>query len=116
MGRRLRVAALVLLVVLPSAGHAQAAPKPQRDTWLGSDKVKHFFLAGFIESMTFGVLQAAGANRHAAFNGAIGAAAIASIGKEVHDKKTKGLFSLGDLTWDALGAGAAGLVLRKTQR
>ena len=73
-------------------------------------------MSAFIESMTFSGLQAAGASRNAAFAGAIGTTAAFGIGREIHDKKTKGLFSLGDLTWDAVGAGAAGLVLRKTQR
>jgi hypothetical protein len=78
--------------------------------------VKHFFMSAFIESMTFSGLQAAGASRNTAFAGAIGTTAAFGIGREIHDKKTKGLFSLGDLTWDAVGAGSAGLVLRKTQR
>jgi uncharacterized protein YfiM (DUF2279 family) len=107
---------LVALIAIPSPAHPQSAPKRQRDSWLGADKVKHFFLSAFIESMTFSGLQAAGASRRAAFTGAIGTTAALAIGREVHDKKTKGLFSLGDLAWDAAGAGAAGLVLRKTQR
>ena len=40
----------------------------------------------------------------------------ASIGREIHDRKTKGLFSFADLVWDALGAGAALLIINKTQK
>jgi putative lipoprotein len=89
---------------------------PQRDTWLGPDKVKHFFMAAFVESVAFSGLEAAGGGRNTAFAGAIGTTVVVSIGREVHDKRTKGLFSLGDLFWDAIGAVAAGEVLRHTQR
>ncbi|MEP6904462.1 MAG: hypothetical protein ABI875_00185 [Gemmatimonadales bacterium] len=78
--------------------------------------MKHFFMSAFIESMAFSGLQAAGAGRNSAFAGAVGATAAFGIGREIHDRKTKGLFSLGDLTWDAAGATSAWLVLRKTQR
>ena len=64
-------------------------------------------MSAFIESMTFSGLQAAGASRNTAFAGAIGTTAAFGIGREIHDKKTKGLFSLGDLTWDGVGTGAA---------
>ena len=120
MAKRWRVPAiailLVALIAIPSPAHPQSAPKHQRESWLGSDKVKHFFMSAFIESMTFSGLQASGARRSTAFAGAVGATAAFGIGREIHDKKTKGLFSLGDLTWDGVGAGAAWLVLRKTQR
>lgn len=82
----------------------------------GIDKVKHFFIAGFIETVAFAGAQAAGSSRSTARSVAIGTAAVASIGREIHDGRTKGLFSIRDLAWDALGAGAALLVLNKTQR
>ena len=115
----MRLAASILVVAvlaITSVAQPQAAPKRPRDSWFGADKVKHFFMSAFIESMTFSGLQAAGASRNTAFAGAIGTTTAFGIGREIHDKKTKGLFSVGDLTWDAVGAGAAGLVLRKTQR
>ena len=115
----MRLAASILVVAMlaiSSVAQPQSAPKHPRDSWFGADKVKHFFMSAFIESMTFSGLQAAGASRNTAFAGAIGTTAAFGIGREIHDKKTKGLFSLGDLTWDAVGAGSAGLVLRKTQR
>lgn len=116
----MRLAKAILLVIalaIPSLAQPQSAPKPHpRDTWLGADKVKHFFMSAFIESMTFSGLQAVGASRNTAFAGAVVTTVGFGIGKEMHDKKTTGLFSFGDLTWDAVGMGAAGLVLRKTQR
>ena len=87
-----------------------------RDSWFGPDKVKHFFISALIESVTFSGLQATGASRGSAFAGAIATTAAFGIAREIHDKRTKGLFSVPDLTWDAAGGGAALLVLRSTQR
>lgn len=94
---------------------AQAHHTRERDSWFGADKIKHFFMSAFIESVTFSGLQAAGAHRNAAFAGAVGAAAAAGVAKELYDKRTKGLFSVRDLTWDGLGTGAGLVMLRSTQ-
>ena len=109
----LAIAASVAL--MPGALVAQSPAKP-RDSVIGVDKVKHFFISGFVESMTFAGLQAAGANRSPARTVAISATAIVSLGREIHDRKTKGLFSLGDLLWDTIGATAGILLINKTQR
>jgi uncharacterized protein YfiM (DUF2279 family) len=103
------------IVVVPAALAAQSPAKP-RDSILGVDKVKHFFISGFVESMTFAGLQAAGANRSPARTAAISATAIVSLGREIHDRKTKGLFSFRDLLWDTIGATAGLILINKTQR
>jgi uncharacterized protein YfiM (DUF2279 family) len=100
----------------PVTLQAQAKHVAQEDRLIGPDKLKHFFIAGFVESMTFAGLQAANANRGTARTAAIGLTAAVSIGREVHDRKTKGLFSVRDLAWDAIGATAALLVINKTQK
>ncbi len=110
--RRLLIVAASLSLAAPL--HAQK-PKPA-DPVFGVDKVKHFFIAGFVESMSFAGMQAAGSNRSTARISALSATAIVSVGREIHDKKKKGLFSVRDLAWDAIGASAALLVLNKTQR
>ena len=102
---------LILAIALPAQAQK---PKPP-DPVIGVDKVKHFLIAGFVESMTFAGLQAAGANRSNARASALTVTAIVSVGREVHDKRKKGLFSVRDLAWDAIGTGAALLVLNKTQ-
>ena len=109
---------IIVLALMLSTGalSAQTHSTKPKDSAFGPDKVKHFLIAGFVESVTFAGLQAAGANRSAARSGAMAAVAGASIGREIHDKKTKGLFSIGDLVWDALGAGAALLLINKTQK
>jgi uncharacterized protein YfiM (DUF2279 family) len=110
------VVGVMALALMPSAARAQSPPPKPRDSIIGVDKVKHFFIAGFVESMTFAGLQAAGANRSPARTAAISATAIVSIGREIHDRRTKGLFSVRDLLWDTIGASAALLVINKTQR
>jgi len=65
--------------------------------------------------MAFAGAQAAGAGRGTARVTGIGAAVAVSLGREIHDRKTKGLFSVRDLAWDAIGTAAALLLLDRTQ-
>ena len=119
MLRSFRAISLVMLLAIaavPAVAGAQAERKRPRDSWLGPDKVKHFFMSAFIQSLTFSGLQLVGAKRNVAFAGAIGTTAAFGIGKELHDRRTKGLFSIADLAWDAAGAGAAMPLLLHTQR
>lgn len=101
---------------LASAAEAQSAGPRARDSILGIDKLKHFLLAGFVESVAFAGLQAAGADRSTSLAGAGATVVVVSFGRELRDRRTSGLFSVGDLVWDALGAGAAMLVLARVQR
>lgn len=87
-----------------------------RDTFLGPDKVKHFFMSAFIESAGFGGMQAIGVSRTTSIEAATAVTVAAGIGREIHDGITKHLFSFGDLTWDAIGTGAALLLISHTQR
>ncbi|MDQ3082384.1 MAG: alpha/beta hydrolase, partial [Gemmatimonadota bacterium] len=86
-----------------------------KDSLIGIDKLKHFLLAGFVEGVAFAGLQAAGASRIESLAVAGISAAAVSLGRERHDRRTTGLFSFGDLVWDALGAGAAMLVLTRVR-
>jgi putative lipoprotein len=106
---------LLAFAVAPPIASAQSPRTPQRDSWFGSDKIKHFLMSAFIQSLTFGGLQYAGANRNAAFLGSIGVTAAFGVGKEFHDKRIGEPFSLHDIVWDAGGAGAAIMMLRHTQ-
>jgi putative lipoprotein len=106
---------LIALVVL-SPVTATAQERPPRDHWFGADKLKHFFMSAFIESLTFSGLQAIGANRNTAFAGAVSATAGFAVGKEFWDRRVTGLFSYRDLVWDTAGAGAGLLVLRNTRK
>ena len=86
-----------------------------RDSWFGIDKIKHFFISAFIESVSYSALQAAKVNRRPALAGAIGVTAAFGVARELHDRRTPGnRFSYRDLTWDAIGAGAGVVLLRHT--
>jgi uncharacterized protein YfiM (DUF2279 family) len=88
---------------------ARAALAPQRDPWLGEDKLRHF-------SMSFAATAFAYAGARTAVEAgnarlAAGAAATAAgVAKEIHDARTGGWFSLRDLTWNLAGV-ALGLAL-----
>ena len=86
------------------------------DDWFGSDKLKHFFLAAFTQSVTYSALQLAGVRHDHALASAWVVTAGVSVGKELHDRKVKGLFSVRDLVWDAAGAGAATAVIYNAVR
>jgi uncharacterized protein YfiM (DUF2279 family) len=86
-----------------------------RDRWFGVDKIKHFFISAFIESVSYSVLQASNVKRRPALAGAIGVSATLGVAREIHDKRTPGnRFSYRDLTWDALGIGAGAVMLTHT--
>jgi uncharacterized protein YfiM (DUF2279 family) len=88
-----------------------------RDRWFGIDKLKHFFMSAFIESVSYSALQAARVNHRAAMTGAIGITAAFGIAREIHDSRNpKNHFSVKDLSWDALGAGAGVVLLSHTIR
>ena len=86
------------------------------DGWFGRDKLKHFLVSAFAQSVSYATLQAAGADRGTALGGATAVTASLAIGKEMVDRRRGGLFSGRDLVWDAAGAGAATLVLLHTER
>ena len=86
-----------------------------RDSWFGIDKIKHFFISAFIESVSYSALQAANVKRRPAMAGAIGVSAAFGVARELHDRRTPGNhFSYRDLTWDALGIGAGAVMLNRT--
>jgi len=93
---------------------AQAAVA--RDPWFGVDKIKHFFMSAFVTSVSFSAIQATGANRKTAMTGAVGASLAVGAAREIHNRRTTGLFSLKDLTWDAAGTAAAAAMLNQTRR
>jgi len=96
--------ALALQVVVP------------RDHWFGADKLKHFFVAAFTQSVTYSALQAVKVKHGDALAAAWVVTAGVSVAKEIHDRRTTGLFSVRDLVWDAAGAGVASLLLSHSVR
>ena len=114
--RRL-VASLIIALSLCSASPlgAQSARAKQGDPLFGVDKVKHFFMAGFVETLTFASLEALGTDKSPARAGAIAMTVGVSLGREIHDRRTKGLFSFRDLAWDFIGGAAAMLIINRTR-
>lgn len=91
------------------------APPPGADPWFGPDKVKHFFTAAFVQSVSYGALRATGLKSGPSLAGATVVTAAASFGKELWDATGRGTPSGRDLVWDGAGAGAASLLLMKTR-
>ena len=88
---------------------------PPGDKWIGTDKVKHFFMSAFVQSAAFSAARAAGAS-HASAQ-AIGGVTTGALGfaREVHDKRVGKIFSVKDLAWDAAGGVSAAALLRRTR-
>lgn len=91
------------------------APPPQ-DSWFGVDKVKHFFMSAFIQSVTYGTLRATNVDHRSSMYGAGAVTALFGVGKELRDRRAGSGFSVRDLAWDATGAGAAGILLDRARR
>lgn len=104
---------VLALALLLQGGVATSHPP---DRWFGADKVKHFFTSFFLQSVAYSSARAAGAGRGGSLAAASAATAIVGVGKEVRDRRSYGVFSYRDLTWDAAGAGLATLMLRHTER
>jgi uncharacterized protein YfiM (DUF2279 family) len=119
-GAALSLALAVLPQPLRSDPGGPGAPRPdsatQRDAWFGADKLKHFFVAAFTQTVAYSALQAARVRHDRALGGAWAVTAAVSVAKEFHDQRTTGLFSVRDLVWDAAGAGAASILLTGAQR
>ena len=100
---------MIVALALVAAVATQAGPLP------GADKVKHFFLSAFVQSVSFSVARAAGMDRASAR--AAAAVSTMSIGilKELNDRRVGGAFSAPDLAWDAAGALAAAAILNGTR-
>ena len=96
--------ALALTLVLP------------RDPWFGADKLKHFFIAAFTQSVAYNALRLGGVRHGGSVVGATTVSFGVSIGKELFDRKRSGLFSVRDLIWDAAGAGTATAIVERAQR
>ena len=102
--RSARVA--LLLVAFPLAA----------DGWFGADKMKHFFMSAFIQSIAYSSARAAGASHDGAFVSATAATVGFGIGREVYDGRVKKAFSYKDLVWDGAGLAAGMALVNKAQR
>jgi len=107
--RNRRVIGQALLAVLLLGPVSQDRPR-----WFGPDRLKHFFLSFFVQSAGYSVARAANLDRETALGAATAVTGVAAVSKEIWDRKRGTGFDRGDLVWDALGAGAASLLLVRT--
>ncbi len=85
------------------------------DSWLSADKVKHFFVSAFVESVSYSALRTARVSHDGALAGASTVTLMVGVGKEIHDDRSGKRFSVRDLAWDAAGAGAAAVLLSQSR-
>ena len=99
------IGALALAVVVAT----QENPLP------GGDKVKHFFMSAFVQTVAFSVARTAQLDRpDAQMMAGISTLSIGLL-KELNDRRVGRTFSAADLAWDAAGALAAAAILNGTQ-
>jgi hypothetical protein len=92
-----------------------AAMRGATDAWLGSDKFQHIWMSYATAAFTFAGVRAASGDSGTALWVALPVAAVAGLGKEVHDRRRGGIFSVRDLVADAVGIGAAYFLLREVR-
>lgn len=95
---------------------ALQAAAPPADHWFGADKLKHFFVSAFTQTVAYSALQAVHVRHRPAMTGAVAVTAVVGVTKEFHDRRTTGLFSVRDLVWDAAGTGVAVVLLEHAVR
>jgi putative lipoprotein len=102
---------------IPTRAGLRTPPPPQAatDSWFGSDKLRHFFMAFAVTGFAHAGLRALGAEGNAAVLGGVAVSLSAGLGKEVHDVRTGRGFSLRDLAWDLAGAAAGALLLDRAR-
>lgn len=102
---------LVLVLSLWAPGGAGGGG----DSWLSTDKVKHFFVSAFVQSVSYSALRTARVSHDGALAGASALTLLVGVGKEMHDARSGERFSVHDLVWDAAGAGAAAALLSQAR-
>ena len=101
-----------VIVTGPSMMSGRTSPA---DPWLSEDKFRHAAASWAAMVFTYAVVRSINDDRDVALAAALPATAGLGIAKEVVDRHRGGQFSLRDLAADALGAGAAWLLLREVR-
>ena len=105
---------MVKVIVLTFALHLPHASPPDR--WFAPDKVQHFFMSAFIQSIGYGGLRALDVSHGGALAGASAVTLTFGIGKELHDRRGAEGFGARDLVADVAGAAAASVLLDRARR
>jgi uncharacterized protein YfiM (DUF2279 family) len=104
--------ALAFVIAVGGGG----ANQPPPDRWFAPDKVKHFFMSAFVQSVAYSGIRATGRGGQSSLIGATVVTGITGVGKELWDARRGGTASVRDLVWDAAGAGAASALIVRTSR
>lgn len=99
-------------VVLAFALSLHAPPR----VTIAPDKVKHFFMSAFVQSLSYATLRTTGVDHDDALVAAGAATVALGVGKEVYDARAGRRFDVYDLAWDLAGAAAATAVLEQSRR
>ncbi len=99
-------------VVLAFALSLHAPPR----VTIAPDKVKHFFMSAFVQSLSYTTLRATGVDHDDALVTAAAATVALGVGKEVYDARAGRRFDAYDLAWDLAGVAAATAVLEQSRR
>ena len=94
---------------------AAARRAQPEDRWFAEDKMRHLAMAFATTGFSQAGARAAGATPDAATAIGVAASIVASLGKEVFDRKAGGHFSVRDLVWDAAGI-VLGVVMVRNAR
>lgn len=91
-------------------------PDPPRDSWLGEDKLKHFFVSFAVTSLAASGARAAGLSRDASTLVGVGTGVGVGAWKEWRDRSVEGSTpSVRDFAWDVAGVGIAGAIQTQTR-
>ena len=102
------------LLIAFTIGGGQPTAYPDR--WFAPDKVQHFFMSAFIQSVGYSAFRQAGMTHRSSLVGASAITFSVGAGKELWDATGRGDPSLKDLTADVAGAAAASVLLNQTRR
>ena len=86
------------------------------DRWFARDKLKHFLVAAFTQSVSYSVARLAGVEHRGSIVAASAVTVGVSLGKEFVDGRRGRGFSAKDLVWDVAGGVAATAMLNRAER
>jgi uncharacterized protein YfiM (DUF2279 family) len=96
------------------ANAGNGAPQLE-DRWFGEDKQRHFAMSFFVTSFGHAAARMAGLDADVATLSGVVVAGAAGLGKEIHDRRGGGIFSVKDLVWDAAGIAVGAVLVRQAR-
>lgn len=89
---------------------------PERDRWVGEDKLKHFLASFVATSVSASFARTAGLDARSSAQVGAGVSVGLGVWKELRDaRRPDATVSLRDLAWDLAGTGAGFAVMRQVR-